>query len=323
VTRLHEADGARDAAHRDTRLRPAGALALAGVTPHKSKGQNFLVQPRVADRIVDAAEILSGDDVIEIGPGLGILSERLALQPLRRLLLIELDDRLASRLSDIFAADDRVAILNRDFLTCATSDLPGLGLADPPSVAHESSAQCAPLRVVANLPFNVAAAILERLCAMQPLIARMVLMFQREVAERIRALPGSSEYGALSAFTSLYWKIDGHFRVAAGSFHPKPKVDAEVLTFAPRNPLPFAPAEERAVLATVRAAFSAPRKTLRNAIGRALALDPAELETAFAVASIDPMARAATLGVEDFVRLARALHQPLNSNRLRAADRDA
>jgi 16S rRNA (adenine1518-N6/adenine1519-N6)-dimethyltransferase len=323
VTRLHEADGARDAAHRDTRLRPAGALALAGVTPHKSKGQNFLVQPRVADRIVDAAEILSGDDVIEIGPGLGILSERLARQPLSRLLLIELDHRLAARLGDLFATDDRVIVLNRDFLTCAPSDLPGLCLTGSPSIDHDSSAQRAPLRVVANLPFNVAAAILERLCAMQPLIARMVLMFQREVAERIRALPGSSEYGALSAFTSLYWKIDGHFRVSAGSFHPKPKVDAEVLTFAPRRPLPFALAEERAVLVTVRAAFSAPRKTLRNAIGRALTLDPAELETAFAVASIDPMARAATLGVEDLVRLARALHQALNSNRLLAADRDA
>jgi 16S rRNA (adenine1518-N6/adenine1519-N6)-dimethyltransferase len=322
VTRLHEADSARDAAHRDERLRPAGALALAGVTPHKSKGQNFLVQPRVADRIVDAAEIPGGDDVIEIGPGLGILSERLARQPLRRLFLIELDDRLASRLRDLFVADDRVAVVNRDFLTLAPSDLAGLGLTGSSSVDHDSL-EHAPLRVVANLPFNVAAAILERLCAMQPLIARMVLMFQREVAERIRALPGSSEYGALSAFTSLYWKTDGHFRVAAGSFHPKPKVDAEVLTFAPRNPLPFAPAEERAVLATVRAAFSAPRKTLRNAIGRALTLDPAELETAFAVASIDPMARAATLGVEDLVRLARALHQALNSNRLLAADRDA
>ena len=323
MTRLHEADGARDAAHRDARQRPAGALALAGVTPHKSKGQNFLVQPRVADRIVDAAEIVSGDDVIEIGPGLGILSERLARQPLRRLLLIELDDRLASRLRDLFVDDDRVIVVNRDFLTLAPHDLPGLGMTSSSSVDQDSMERRAPLRVVANLPFNVAAAILERLCAMQPVIARMVLMFQREVAERIRALPGSSEYGALSAFTSLYWKIDSHFRVVAGSFHPKPKVDAEVLTFAPRRPLPFMPAEERALLATVRAAFSAPRKTLRNAIGRALALDPAELESAFAVASIDPMARAATLGVEDFVRLARALHRPLNADKLLTADRDA
>jgi 16S rRNA (adenine1518-N6/adenine1519-N6)-dimethyltransferase len=174
------------------------------------------------------------------------------------------------------------------------------------------------LRIVANLPFNVAPAILERLCAIQTTIARMMLMFQREVAERIRARTGSSSYGALSVFTSMYWEVAGHFRVAAGSFHPKPKVDAEVLTFTPRHPMPFAPDEERAVLATVRAAFSAPRKTLRNAVGRALALDSVALEEAFARAAIDPGARAATLTVEDFVRLARALDGPLDLPR----DRD-
>ena len=139
-------------------------------------------------------------------------------------------------------------------------------------------------------------------------IARMVLMFQREVAERIRSRPGAGNYGALSVFTAMYWEIDGHFRVAAGSFHPKPKVDAEVLTFAPRRPMPFAPEEESTMLATVRAAFSAPRKTLRNAVGKALAIEPTALEAAFKRAAIDPAARAATLAVGDFVLLARALH---------------
>ena len=107
--------------------------------------------------------------------------------------------------------------------------------------------------------------------------------------------------------------------MAAGSFHPKPKVDAEVLTFTPRRPLPFAADEEHAVLATVRAAFSAPRKTLRNAMGRALALDSVALEAAFARAALDPAARAATLAVEDLVRLARALDGRLDHRR----DRDS
>jgi 16S rRNA (adenine1518-N6/adenine1519-N6)-dimethyltransferase len=300
VTRSPYSFGAPNRAHPPDAdgLRPAGALALAGVIPHKSKGQNFLVQPRIAARIVAAAEIASGDDVLEIGPGLGILSERLAQRPLRHLTLIELDDRLAAQLRERFADDVRVTVINRDFLTCNPSDLP----LDP-----GVDSRVAQLRVIANLPFNVAAAILERLCAMHSTIARMVLMFQREVAERIRARTGSSSYGALSVFTSMYWEITGHFRVAAGSFHPKPKVDAEVLTFAPRRPMPFSPDEERAVLAAVRAAFSAPRKTLRNAMGRALALDSVALEAAFARAAIDPTARAATLAVQDFVRLARAL----------------
>ena len=315
MTRLHYSRGALHAPNHvgstaAEKLRPAGALAIAGVIPHKSKGQNFLVQPRVADRIIEAAEIAGGDDVIEIGPGLGILSERLARQPLRRLVLVELDDRLAIQLRERFADDARVAVINRDFLSHDPRDLLNSHLsADSP---------CPPLRVVANLPFNVAAAILERLCAIHTTTARMVLMFQREVAERIRARTGSSSYGALSVFTSMYWEVTGHFRVAAGSFYPKPKVDAGVLTFTPRDPMPFAPDEERAVLATVRAAFSAPRKTLRNAVGRALALDSVALEEAFARAAIDPGARAATLTVEDFVRLARALDGPLDLPR----DRD-
>jgi 16S rRNA (adenine1518-N6/adenine1519-N6)-dimethyltransferase len=309
VTRSHYSLGAPNRVHAQdaNQPRPAGALALAGVTPHKSKGQNFLVQPRVADRIVEAAEIVSGDDVLEIGPGLGILSERLARGLLRRLTMVELDDRLAAQLRERYADDVRITVINRDFLNCDPRDLSNLDPDTDSSVAH--------LRVVANLPFNVAAAILERLCAMHATIARMVLMFQREVAERIRARTGSNNYGALSVFTSMYWEVTGHFRVSAGSFHPKPKVDAEVLTFVPRRPMSFAPDEERAVLATVRAAFSAPRKTLRNAVGKALAIDPALLEAAFASAAIDPAARAATLAVEDFVRLARALDRHLDNAR--------
>jgi 16S rRNA (adenine1518-N6/adenine1519-N6)-dimethyltransferase len=304
VRRAHESCGGASAPDRGGKLRPAGALAVAGVRPHKSKGQNFLVQPRVADRIVEAAQIAPGDQVLEIGPGLGILSERLAARPVRRLILIELDERLASRLTARFAEDSRATVLNRDFLAIAPRDYLNLSAQDGDALelVHD-----APLRVVANLPFNVAAAILERLCAMHLRVARMVLMFQREVAERIRARRGAGNYGALSVFTAMYWEIDGHFRVAAGSFHPKPTVDAEVLTFAPRRPMAFAPEEESRVLATVRAAFSAPRKTLRNAVGKALGIESSALEAAFKRAAIEPGARAATLDVGDFVRLARAL----------------
>jgi 16S rRNA (adenine1518-N6/adenine1519-N6)-dimethyltransferase len=319
VTRARESCGGAGTPDRGGKLRPAGALALAGVRPHKSKGQNFLVQPRVADRIVEVAEIASGDDVVEIGPGLGILSERIAERPVRRLILIELDGRLALQLTERFAGDSRIAVINRDFLAIASRDFLTVAPKEFEAPDARETLHEAPLRVVANLPFNVAAAILERLCGMHARIARMVLMFQREVAERIRSRPGAGNYGALSVFTAMYWEIEGHFRVAAGSFHPKPKVDAEVLTFAPRRPMPFAREEEGAVLATVRAAFSAPRKTLRNAVGKALAIESTALEAAFKRAAIDPAARAATLAVGDFVLLARALHlNPENGN-----DRDA
>jgi 16S rRNA (adenine1518-N6/adenine1519-N6)-dimethyltransferase len=115
------------------------------------------------------------------------------------------------------------------------------------------------------------------------------------------------EHGALSVYTALYWDVCDHFRVAAGSFHPRPKVDAEVLVFTPRSEPAFAPDEEHTVLATVRAAFSAPRKTIRNSLAGGLGLDPAEVESALARARLDPSVRPATLAVSDLVRLSRTL----------------
>jgi 16S rRNA (adenine1518-N6/adenine1519-N6)-dimethyltransferase len=112
-------------------------------------------------------------------------------------------------------------------------------------------------------------------------------------------------------FTALYWKIDLHFTVAAGSFHPRPKVDAEVLAFAPLSTPSFAASDEHDVLETVRASFSAPRKTIRNALSHALGIDSAQTVRALERAAIDPGARAEKLGVPDFLRLARALQHEL------------
>jgi len=292
----------------ETPSRPAPALARAGVLPAKSRGQNFLTSGAVADRIVAAAELSESDPVVEIGPGLGILTEKIAARPIRSLTLVELDARLAARLRERFAqrgaADVRV--INADFLAidfaALISDLP--------------------VKVIGNLPFNVAAAILRRLSDNARMISRMVLMFQREVAARIRAMPGDDAYGALSVFTALYWKIDLHFSVAAGSFHPRPKVDAEVLAFTPRTTPSFAAGNEneRDVLETVRASFSAPRKTVRNALGHSLGIDGARVARALERAAIDPATRAEKLGVPDFLRLAHALRAELDG---RIVARDA
>ncbi len=143
------------------------------------------------------------------------------------------------------------------------------------------------------------------------MISKMVLMFQREVAVRIRAVPGDDAYGALSVYTALYWDIDLHFTVAAGSFHPRPKVDAEVLRFAPLATPLFAAIDERDVLDTVRASFSAPRKTIRNALSHSLGIESAQTTRALERAAIDPGTRAEKLGVPDFLRLMRTLRTEL------------
>lgn len=259
--------------------------------PLKSRGQNFLVQQRLAERIVDRAAPNDGDHVIEIGPGLGMLTEVLAQNPIAHLTLIELDPRLAMDLQDRLGNDPRISVINDDFLRV-----------DLNSMAGEGS-----VKIVGNLPFNVASAILERLCDYQALITRMVLMFQREVGERIRAQSGMRDHCALSVFTALYWRVTEHFRVAAGSFYPRPKIDGEVLVFEPNKEPRFAPNEEEAIKATIRAGFSAPRKTIRNALTGGLSIAPAIAERALTIAHIDPTSRPGVLDVAAFIRLARAL----------------
>jgi len=277
----------RSADHRA--VRAGTALTATGVRPRKSRGQNFLVQGAVAKRIVDAAQLAPADRVLEIGPGLGILSERIAAHPLAKFTLVELEPSLATQLEQRFAGDRRVRIVNADFLKA------------------DFAALCdrAPTKVIGNLPFNAAAAILSRLCTHRAEIPRMVLMFQREVAERIRARVGERSYGALTVFTALYFKVESHFRVSAGNFHPRPRIDAEVLVFEPH---PLVDSEEESdVLETIRAAFSAPRKTLRNSIAHALRLNAGPVDETLRAAAIDPGARAETLLTPDFVRLAGRL----------------
>ena len=269
----------------------AAELEAAGVRPRKSRGQNFLVQPAIADRIVAAAAIAPGDEVVEVGPGLGILSDKILRAGVRRLWLVELDPRLAERLESAFAGHPAVRVICRDFLEVELA-----GMVEQP-----------PAKVIGNLPFNAAAAILRRLDEMRGAIGRMVLMFQREVAERIRARAGERAYSALSVYTALYWETREHFRVAAGNFSPAPRVDAEVIVFTPHAQAPFAPAGEAALLGAIRAAFSAPRKTIRNALAGALGAAPETVADALARAGIDHTARPATLSVADFVRLAGAL----------------
>src|SRR5258708_30348329 len=197
--------------------RPAPALAIAAFGPTKSRGQNFLTSSEIADRIVAAAEFDESDHIIEVGPGLGILTEKIVLRPRCSLTLVELDPRLAARLADRFADDSSVRVINADFL----------------SIDFASIVAAPPIKVIGNLPFNVAAAILRRLSDNSPLLSRMLLMFQREVAARIRARPTDDGHSALSVFTALYWDIDMHFTVAAGNLHPRPQVHAAVLPLKP------------------------------------------------------------------------------------------
>lgn len=237
-----------------------------------------------------SAGLTPSDEVIEIGPGLGVLTERILQHDVHRLTVVELDHQLAERMRERYVDDRRVAVVETDFVKINFS-----------SVAKK------PVKVIGNLPFNAASAIFRVLCDHHDLVAMIVAMFQREVGERLRAAPGDSEYSALSVYTALYFNIDLHFRVAAGSFHPRPRVDAEVLRFRPQKNLLFNRDEEARVLETVRASFSAPRKMIRNSLAGGLGISSIEATAALARADIESSARAESLSTADFVSLARAL----------------
>ncbi len=259
--------------------------------PKRSLGQNFLVDDGVARRIVEASGAAPGDPVLEIGPGRGALS--VLLEPLGRpLVLLEKDDELVRRLAQRFAGLDHVALVHGDAMTVALEDLPG----------------GRPMRVVANLPYNVASRIALRVLAWDGL-RDATFMFQREVALRFAAEPGSRTYGGLSILSRIWADPYLLFPVPPGAFRPRPKVDSAVVRFVrlaePRLPRPEVAALEQ----LVRGVFQQRRKTLANGLRQvaALGLTAAAARAALERAGIDPGRRPETASFDEFVALLRAL----------------
>jgi len=268
------------------------ALAAAGLRPRKRWGQHFLCDAAVARRIVDTAEIGPDGAVLEIGPGLGALTEELARRA-ARLLLVEIDRALAARLAERFAGDARVRVVTGDVLELPLEDILGT----------------TPVTVVANLPYNVASPVLFRLLELRARVPRAVLMLQLEMAERLTARPGSKTYGASSVMVQAFAEVRIAFRVSRRSFLPPPEVDSAVVDVR-WSPAPRADVGDPELFrAVVRAAFGQRRKMLRNALrllveARAGAASP---EAVLRAAGIDPAARAETLDLAAFARLTRAL----------------
>jgi len=267
------------------------ALAAAGLRPQKRWGQHFLCDPAVARRIVDAAELQPGAAVLEIGPGLGALTDELAARA-ARLYLVEIDRGLAARLLERHADRPHVRVLVGDVLAL------------PLETMLEGDCD---ITVVANLPYNIATPVLFRLLALRRRVRRAVVMLQREVAARLAAPPGADARGALSVMMQTWAEVRVAFGVSRRSFLPPPRVDSAVvvlrLVATPRVPLRD-PATYEAV---VRAAFGQRRKMLRNALAALAAARGVDGAALFARAGVDPRARAETLALDDFARLAGAL----------------
>lgn len=267
-------------------------LAREGLAPRKRLGQHFLVDPTVVARMLDLAEIGPDDAVLEIGPGLGTLTDALAARA-ARLYVVELDRGLAGVLRRKFADNPAVHVVEGDALRV-----------DLVAAVGER-----PVKVVASLPYNVSVPILFRLLDLRAVFPDATVMLQREVAERLVADVRSRNYGAASLLFQLHAQLQRRFRVPAQAFYPRPQVSSEVIRVA------FTPAPRIAVddparfAAIVRAAFGQRRKMLRNAlqaIAPSAALTPEAWERAFAEAGIEGAARGETLDMAAFAALSDA-----------------
>ena len=258
-------------------------LGELGIRPHKRLGQHFLIDADVIQHTVTAAAIRPEDNVLEIGPGLGALSEIL-VKAAAQLILVEMDATLAERLAERFAHDEHVRIIPADFLRL-----------DMKETFQEQSIQ-----VVASLPYNVATPILFRLLDHRTQFPQATVMLQREVAERITASPGTKAYGVLSVLIQLYATTKTVCSAGPGSFFPAPKVHSQVIQLIFQKDPRVEVADEGLFRHIVKAAFNQRRKTLRNALR---GVGGADLEAIGRRADIDLQRRGETLSLEEFARL--------------------
>jgi 16S rRNA (adenine1518-N6/adenine1519-N6)-dimethyltransferase len=255
--------------------------------PKKRFGQNFLQDRHVVDGILAAAGLEPGDRVLEIGPGLGALTDRL-LPEVSRLHVIEIDRDLGESLQS-----------RPETNLC-------VHLGDALALDWDAILTAPPYKLIANLPYNISSQIVFKILDHRHLFSRLVLMFQQEVGERLCAGPGGKDYGILSVLCQVWFDVRRVLRVPPGAFYPPPKVHSAVLCFEALDHPRIDVGDEKFFRRTVKGAFSQRRKTLRNSLsGAGLGFDG--LEQALIAAGIDPCRRAETLSLEEFGRLTRLI----------------
>ncbi len=270
---------------------PRALLSAHNIRPKKYFGQNFLADPNIAQMIVERSEIGPNDVVLEVGAGLGALTIPVALKA-RKVFAIEKDrhiigilrvEMIANRLSN-------VEIIEKDFLKL---DLKAM---------LKTSGQ--KVIVMGNLPYNISSQVLVRLVSFRKMVSRAVLMFQKEMAQRITASPGSKAYGRLTVMLKYCSDIKKIADINAPSFYPKPKVDSEVLEIRFKREPEYLADDETFLYRVVKAAFGNRRKTLKNALFSSnLGIEANHAKVVLERSEIDPMRRAETLNIEEFVRL--------------------
>lgn len=267
-------------------------LAVHGLSPRKRMGQNFLVREELADKIVDHCRLDPEDVAVEIGPGAGALTLRLARR-VRHLVAVEMDRGLAALLREELSGFPRVELVEADFLEL-----------DLTIVATTHGA--ARLAIIGNIPYNITTPILERIFAQRAVIKSAVLLVQKEYAERLAAAAGTPEYGSLTLFARYHALLEPLMSVRSSAFWPRPDVDSMLVRFLLREQPPVEVPDEALLFRIIRGSFHMRRKQLINTLEETLGLGKDTLDRLCRQVRIDPQRRGETLTLEEFARLARA-----------------
>ncbi|MGJ7923161.1 16S rRNA (adenine(1518)-N(6)/adenine(1519)-N(6))-dimethyltransferase RsmA [Neobacillus sp. LXY-4] len=281
-----------------TPIRTKTILEKYGFSFKKSLGQNFLIDPNILKRIVDHADITEETGAIEIGPGIGALTEHLARSS-KKVVAFEIDQRLLPILTETLAPYPNVEVIHQDVLK-----------ADVKAVIEEKLADVKDIMVVANLPYYVTTPIIMKLLEEKLPIRGLVVMLQKEVADRISAQPGTKEYGSLSIAIQYYTKAEIVMTVPKTVFVPQPNVDSAIIRLTVREKPAVEMMNEEFFFQVIKSSFAQRRKTILNNLTTQLPNGKEKKEAivlALTEAKIDPSRRGETLSIEEFARLSDAL----------------
>lgn len=258
--------------------------------PKKKFGQHFLTDKNLLSKIVRAADVKEGDHVLEVGPGPGALTDAL-LGAGAIVTAIEIDKDLTTALRARFKDYPAFELVSGDALKISFLDL--------------SKSRGVKLKAVSNLPYNISGPIIFKFIKERAAFSRLVLMLQKEVADRLASGPGTKDYGAISVLTQLWCDVRVEFKVSRHLFKPPPKVDSSVVSFNMLSAPRVAVADEALFTRVVKSAFGLRRKTLLNAL-KSIPAEKDAILTALNFAGIDPQRRGETLSIEEFALLADA-----------------
>ncbi|OJF95505.1 16S rRNA (adenine(1518)-N(6)/adenine(1519)-N(6))-dimethyltransferase RsmA [Alkalibacterium sp. 20] len=272
-------------------------LQKYGFSVKKSLGQNFIIDTNILKKIVEAGEISKRTTVIEVGPGIGALTEQLARQA-GKVIAVEIDERLLPVLADTLSPYPNIEIIHADILDVDLSDFYSSHLEDAEEIV-----------VVANLPYYITTPIILRFLESRLPIDRMVLMMQKEVASRLSAHPSTKAYGSLSIAVQYYMDAEVAFTVPKTVFMPQPNVDSAIIKLSKKEKGIIDVEDEQLFFTLTRSAFVQRRKTLWNNLQVVFGKDKEvkeQMTEALETAQIDPGRRGETLSIEEFAKLSNA-----------------